>query len=102
MRVRRGVVGVALAMVFCGTAYAESEVTPGNETNGPGVTIIQRGRETIQEYRVGNQLYMIKVIPFKGPPYYLIDTDGDGTLETRRSDLHPDVITPQWVLFRWR
>lgn len=90
-------------LVSAGAAYADSEVTPGGNANGPDVTIIQRGQETVQEYRSGGQLYMVKVIPAKGQPYYLVDTDGDGNLETRRNDLvSPDVVTPQWVLFRWR
>lgn len=89
------------AAIFAAGAHAQNEVTPGEDT-GPGVTIIQRGQETIQEYRVGNQLYMVKMMPAKGAPYYLVDTDGDGSLETRRSDLDPDVLTPQWVLFRWK
>ena len=93
--------GAMLAIGLCGAARAESEVTPGIEA-GPGVTIIQRGQEAVQEYRVGHQLYMIKVTPSKGAPYYLVDLDGDGTLETRRSDLDPEVVTPQWVLLRWR
>lgn len=101
MRVKRGILGVTLTIGLCGAALAESEVTPGTEA-GPGVTIIQRGQETVQEYRVGNQLYMIKITPSKGAPYYLVDIDGDGTLETRRSDLDPEVVTPQWVLLRWR
>lgn len=92
---------VVMSVILSTGAYAQNEVTPGSDS-GPGVTIIQRGQETVQEYRVGNQLYMVKVIPATGAPYYLVDDDGDGTLETRRSDLDPNVLTPQWVLFRWR
>ncbi|MCW8958360.1 MAG: DUF2782 domain-containing protein, partial [Gammaproteobacteria bacterium] len=46
------------------------------------------------------QLYMIKITPGKGRPYYLVDTDGDGSLETRRNDLDsPEVI--KWRIFTW-
>jgi len=66
----------------------------------PQVTIQRRGSDVIEEYRVGGQLYMVKIIPAKGYPYFLVDTDGDGSLETRRGDLaNPEI--PQWVLFRW-
>lgn len=68
----------------------------------PEVTIIQSEGKRVEEYRVNGQLYMIKVTPRKGPPYYIVDTDGDGVLETRRNDLAPDVLTPQWILFRWK
>ena len=33
---------------------------------------------------------MIKVNPARGTPYYLVDTDGDGNLETRFNDLRGD------------
>ena len=70
----------------------------------PEVTIIQREDKTIEEYRVNGQLYMIKVIPRNAPPYFLVDNDGNGSLESRRSgqeSLEPDIMIPQWVLFRW-
>ncbi len=55
----------------------------------------------IEEYRVNGRLYMVKVTPRKGPPYYLIDSDGDGHLDTRRDELGPDVEVPNWVIIRW-
>jgi hypothetical protein len=73
------------------------------ETIEPEVTIIQREDKTIEEYRVNGQLYMIKVTPKNAPPYFLVDNDGNGSLESRRSgnELEPDIMIPQWVLFRW-
>lgn len=66
----------------------------------PQVTIVQKGADRVEEYRLNGQLYMVKITPKKGPPYYLIDVDGDGNLETRRNDLMPGSV-PTWVLFRW-
>lgn len=66
----------------------------------PQVTIVQRGENIVEEYRISGRLYMIKITPPKGYPYFLIDTDGDGSLETRRTELSNPPI-PQWVLFRW-
>jgi hypothetical protein len=66
----------------------------------PEVTIIESERGTVEEYRVGGQLYMVKVTPSAGPPYYLLDTDGDGQLDAR-SDRPGDASINQWVLFRW-
>lgn len=66
----------------------------------PEVTIIKRKEETIEEYRLNGQLYMVKITPNKGYPYYLIDSDGDGSLETRRNELdNPPVI--QWKILQW-
>jgi hypothetical protein len=72
----------------------------GEEVIEPKVTILRRGKDVVEEYRVGDQLYMIKIFPAKGYPYFLVDTDGDGSLETRSNELsNPEI--PQWVLFRW-
>lgn len=66
----------------------------------PQVTIIRRGKEIIEQYRRNGRLYMIKITPSKGLPYYLIDTDGDGSLESRRNSLDdPEVV--QWRVFTW-
>jgi hypothetical protein len=67
----------------------------------PDVTIIRRGTDTIEEYRINNRLYMVKVKPSIGPSYYLLDSDGDGNMDVRRSDLERDMQIPQWVLFSW-
>ncbi len=78
-------------------SFAESP----NETLEPEVTIIQKDDQKIEEYRIGGQLYMIKITPKNAPPYYLMDTDGDGNLETRRDDIDPAVVGPSWKLFSW-
>ncbi|HMK14181.1 MAG TPA: DUF2782 domain-containing protein [Burkholderiales bacterium] len=64
----------------------------------PEVTIIKRGKETIEEYRVHGRLYMIKVTPAStGIPYYLIDENGTGKF-SRRDDLDNPVKVPMWVI----
>ncbi len=66
----------------------------------PEVTITRRGKDVVEEYRVGGMLYMVKITPSKGLPYYLIDSDGDGVLETRRNELdNPEVV--KWRIFSW-
>jgi hypothetical protein len=67
----------------------------------PEVTIIHKKEATIEEYRVNGNLYMVKVTPKVGPPYYLLDMDGDGSMETRRRGIRDDMSVPQWVLFSW-
>ena len=66
----------------------------------PDINIIQQEDRTIEEYRVNGQLYMIKVIPVVGPAYYLMDTDGDGSLETTRNELDNPPV-PNWILLEW-
>ncbi|MEZ5541128.1 MAG: DUF2782 domain-containing protein [Pseudomonadota bacterium] len=67
----------------------------------PEVRIIKRDDAVVREYRVNGALYMIKVEPRVGAPYYLIDTTGDGNLNARRSELDPAFVVPSWMIFRW-
>lgn len=68
----------------------------------PDITIIRKGDKTIQEYRQNGSLYMIKVIPDIGPPYYFVDYDGDGNLDVRRSDVETGMRINQWKIFSWK
>jgi hypothetical protein len=77
------------------------ENAPSGEPLEPEVTIIQRDSATLHEYRLNGRLYAVKVIPRRGPPYFLVDGDGDGVMETRRNELAPDFLIPSWVLFSW-
>ncbi len=71
------------------------------ETFEPDVVIRKEEGQTVEEYRIHGQLYMIRVTPSVGKPYYLVDADGDGKLESRRFELDPDVMVPAWTIFRW-
>ncbi len=66
----------------------------------PQVTIIKRGEDTVEEYRSNGLLYMIKVTPRIGLPYYLIDNRGDGAFATR-SDFDQGIRPPMWVIHRF-
>ncbi|HFC54466.1 MAG TPA: DUF2782 domain-containing protein [Gammaproteobacteria bacterium] len=76
------------------------EVKQGNVPEKEVVITTTRRSDSVEEYRVNGRLYMIKITPAKGFPYYLIDTDGDGDLDTRRNDLEEFPLN-QWILFRW-
>ena len=78
------------------TAGSDSRKLPETE-----VTIIHKNEATIEEYRINGQLRYVKITPKKGKPYYLVDKDGDGQMETRHSDL--DGVPPinQWLLLEW-
>lgn len=72
------------------------------EQSSAGQVIIRGDKdEVINEFRINGQLYMIRITPRKGVPYYLVDGDGDGNLETRWNELAPDLLIPSWVLLRW-
>ena len=67
----------------------------------PEVSIIKRDDSVVHEYRMNGQLYMIKVIPNRGYPYYLFDSNGDGTLDAQRDNLDPGLVVPSWMIYRW-
>jgi hypothetical protein len=66
----------------------------------PQVTILKRGTDTIEEYRVGGKLYMLKVTPASGASYYLIDEKGDGRM-TRQDSFDSGIRPPMWVIHSW-
>lgn len=72
----------------------------GESVSAPEVTITETDEEVIYEYRVKGEVYMVKVEPIAGPPYYMMDTDGDGVLDVQESRA-PDLAVPQWLLFSW-
>jgi len=76
------------------------EPVQSGETLEPEVTIVESEKGTLYEYRVNGNLYMVKVQPVVGPPYYLLDLDGDGRLDVRQNEPWNNSI-PQWVLFTW-
>ena len=66
----------------------------------PQVTIVKSEKDTREEYRLNGKLYMIKVTPTVGKPYYLVDRQGDGNFI--ESDIgHPVVKPPMWVIHSW-
>lgn len=72
----------------------------GKHLPEPEVTIIKRKGATIEEYRVNGQLRYAKITPASGPAYYMVDTDGDGQLDTRNDNLSNPPIQ-QWILWKW-
>ena len=65
----------------------------------PEVTITTKGADRHEQYRIAGRLYMIKVIPKKGRPYYLVDKEGRG--EFVKDDLQSGISPPMWVIKRF-
>ncbi len=66
----------------------------------PQVTIIRGEKETREEFRVQGKLYMVKVTPAVGKPYYLVDQKGNGQFIEADIAQHP-VRPPMWVIHSW-
>lgn len=114
--------GAAVAWIACANVAAEPETPPSDEppnlqalpeppdipprvksgeTLEPEVTIRREEKQTITEYRINGRLQSIKVQPVVGPPYWLVDTTGDGFTDTRYDNYYPPFAIPGWVIFRW-
>ena len=69
----------------------------------PTVTIREEEDRLIEEYRMNGQVYMVKITPRVGLPYYYIDTDGDGRLEL---DVDKQALNPvqpvYWKIKEWK
>ena len=108
---------IAICLIFFSSASFAGNTNPGGlepipeppelpdpvvtgENIEPQVTIIRKDDAVVEEYRVNGHLYMVKVTPAVGPAYYLVDQNGNGELDTRRSSLE-DTNIPRWVLLRW-
>jgi hypothetical protein len=64
----------------------------------PEVTVKQRGEDKIEEYRIRGRLYMIKVTPRVGKPYYLVDHKGDGVFSHANER---ELSVPMWTILSW-
>ena len=63
----------------------------------PAVTIKPSDQGRVVEYRANGKLFMLKVIPKIGKPYYLIDSKGDGQF-ARQDSLDSGMRPPMWVI----
>jgi hypothetical protein len=77
------------------------KVQPPPESDEPPTVSIRTGEngDVIEEYRINGQLYMVKVTPQRGKPYYLYDTDGNGKLN--RDEGGPRVSPVYWTIYEW-
>lgn len=79
-----------------------ANVTLAEEPEPSGEVTIESGKaDIVEELRVNGQLYAIRISPKRGAPYYLVDSDGDGNLETRKNDTDSDLLIPAWVIKKW-
>jgi hypothetical protein len=81
-------------------APATPQSPVAGDSTEPEINITEGAEGLIYEYRVRGRVYMVKIQPQVGPPYYLLDTNGDGILDVR-SDVPMDNAVQQWVLFSW-
>ncbi|GBE08474.1 hypothetical protein BMS3Bbin11_01054 [bacterium BMS3Bbin11] len=83
--------------------FSSEDVDPAliDENLEPEIKIQQFDNREVQEYSINNHVYMIKITPKNGFPYYLVDPNGTGEMEYKRDTVGLEVNPPQWTLFRW-
>ena len=79
----RSLTPILATMLLAGCAsMGDPEVPPGavesirTEANG----------DVVAEYRIQGQLRMVRVQPQRGPTYYLVDSNGDGRLDSSKGE----------------
>lgn len=56
----------------------------------------------IEEYSLDGRVYMVKITPRVGVPYYYLDDDGDGQLELQEGDKAANPVKPvYWKVKEW-
>lgn len=76
---------------------AAPDASPSSESE---VTITKETEQTVEEYRIGGKLYMIKITPKHGEPYYLVDDRGDGKF-VRQESLDSGLRVPRWIIHKF-
>jgi hypothetical protein len=69
---------------------------PGLGT-APQITIRPGSHGRVQEYSANGHVYMLKITPKNGKPYYLIDRKGDGLFQ-RQDTLDGGLQPPMWKI----
>ncbi len=79
-----------LATLLLSACATSGDGLPGDNLQIPEgaeeATRTEANGDVITEYRVAGQLRMIKVVPLRGPTYYLEDRDGDGKIDPTKGD----------------
>ena len=91
---------IALALIAAGFTAACATATPEQMLGNDAVaaTRTEANGDIITEYRQAGALKMVKVVPSRGPTYYIYDRNGDGVVNA--ADAHKGPMT-YYKLFEW-
>ena len=73
---------------------------PDDSADEPQITITKHGEDKVEEYRMHGELYMQKITPPHGVPYYLVKETIDGGW-ARMDGPGDRIAVPQWIIFRF-
>lgn len=110
MKTAAFILAAALGATWSGAAVADTGKdvpipkklpSPPSAEGAPTVTIrASNNGDRIEEYREGGKLYMVRITPVRGKPYYLYDDDRDGRLDRTDADRH-SVAPVYWTIYEW-
>ena len=81
---RRVALALSIAALAAGcSTYAGADAggAPPIPSDAVASTRTESNGDVVTEYRVGGAISMVRIVPAKGPTYYLTDSDGDGRLD---------------------
>ncbi len=90
--------GIALLLAMMLNPSLASELLPPAEYDEDQIEIIAGEDRIIYEYRQSGVLMMIKIVPKRGRPYYMVPADGAPHYEGLD---HKRKLYPQWVVVEW-
>lgn len=74
-----------------------------DESVEPTVNIRREEERMVEEYSINGRVYMVKITPNRGAPYYYFDEDGDGQLELHPGDEAMNPVRPAyWKVKEWK
>lgn len=82
-------------MFLSGFAYSAPSPEDYDEDQ---IEIIEGEDRLVYEYRQNGVLTMIKIVPKKGRPYYMVPLDGAQRIDGLD---HQKKLYPQWVIKEW-
>lgn len=85
---------VVIALAACATLPPEDLLAK----DAMQATRTEANGDVVTEYRNGERLSMVKVVPAVGVPYYIYDRNGDGVVDERDSKGGPMTY---YKLFSW-
>ncbi|MEO6155647.1 MAG: DUF2782 domain-containing protein [Thermomonas sp.] len=84
MRIATPLLAIAFATQLL--AACASDPTASLPADAVPVSHTESNGDVITEYRVAGALTMVKVVPSRGPTYYVMDRDGDGKLDWEKGE----------------
>ena len=98
-RTTRSLAILALAASMAACATVDPDAPPDVPAGAEQATRTESNGDVVTEYRVNGVIAMVRIVPNKGPTYYLVDADHDGRLDRTA---HGTRDTPVYFkLYEW-